>query len=168
MALLWVTFLVLFACGSAGTDDLGQSTTSTAASSTTAAPPSTTAAPPRPVSSPTLVPDGRPRGAATDASNIVAIGRPMESVDELARAIAHKLTIENAHDEGFRGVTYTTRELRKGIEALIELRVEGIADDSIDGYDYAVNAELTVSGWQITDAARFAICRRSLSGGLCV
>ena len=77
-------------------------------------------------------------------------------------------TNENADDEGFQGVTYTTTEVRKGMEAHIELRVEGIADDSIAGYDYAVNAELTVSGWQITDAARFAICRRGLSGGLCV
>ena len=167
MALLWVTFVLLLACGSASTDDLGQITTSTP-SITSPPATSTTAAPPRPVSSPGLVPDGRPRAAPRDALSIVAIGRSTETVDELVSAIARKLTNENASAEGFQGVTYTTTEVRQGMEAHIELRVEGLADDSIAGFDYAVNAELTVSGWQITDAARFAICRRGLSGGLCV
>ena len=65
--------------------------------------------------------------------NIVAIGRPTETVDELANAIARKLDQRERDDEGFQGVTYTTTEVRKGMEAHIELRVEGIADDSIAG-----------------------------------
>lgn len=55
-----------------------------------------------------------------------------------------------------------------GGSGVVLFRVDGLADDSLAGYDYRVEAAESAGTWSVASATRSAICRRGLSGDLCI
>jgi hypothetical protein len=137
--------------------------TSTTAGPTTSAPP-TTAPPPAPPA-PSLPADDRPRTPPVDASAELADVAPQDSFPLLADGVVAALDARFPAEEPSQASTSSSGATEEAGTVLF--RVDGLADDSVAGWDYTVAVARAGDVWAVASADKVAICRRGVSGDLC-
>lgn len=129
------------------------------------APPSTAPPTSAPAASATLPPDERPRSPAVDVTAELAGVSPQASFDALAAEVVRVL--EERFPADSPGQATDAAWAASGDAGTVRFRVDGLADDSLAGYDYEVGAAERGGAWVVASATRQAICRRGLAGDLC-
>jgi hypothetical protein len=83
--------------------------------------------------------------------------------EELAAALAASYT------GGLEAPTYTLASFTEADDRVVLVLTElGAGDDSILGSQYALVADASAEGWRLTELYARPICRRGVSGALCV
>lgn len=126
----------------------------------TTAPATTTTAP-----SAVLPPDDRPRTPPADVTAELADVTPEADFEAFAGGVVQALQVR--FPPGTPGQATDAAWAAAGDAGVVRFRVDGLADDSLAGWDYQVEATGAGGTWSVTSATRQAICRRGLAGDLC-
>ncbi|MPY96067.1 MAG: hypothetical protein GEV08_24310 [Acidimicrobiia bacterium] len=137
------------------------SSTTTSSTTTTAATTTSSAG----ATAPTLPPDDRPRTPPADALADLGGLPGQASFEALAGEVVRVLEERFPAEEPNQSTASSAAA--SGAAGTVAFRVDGLADDSLAGWDYTVQAAESGGAWAVTAASKVAICRRGVSGGLC-
>jgi hypothetical protein len=90
---------------------------------------------------------------------------PQPTFEALAAEVV--TAVEARYPPETPGASTASAQAAAGGAGTVLVRVDGLADDSLAGWDYTVEAAGSGGSWTVTAATKAAICRRGLSGDLC-
>ena len=116
-----------------------------------------------------LPPDERPRTEPVDALHEFADVAPQSSFEGLVGEVVAEIERRNPQPEPVEGPSGTEVAWGHSDEERIIIARRGRpGDDSVAGSEYTVGAQQGGEGWRVSSATKVTICRRGVSGNLCV